>query len=57
MIALTLITGLLLPALLYTLIGTGAITLTLLNLIGVLLLSALSVSVVIAIAALSRAVK
>ena len=57
MIALTLITGLLLPALLSTLIGTGAITLTLLNLIGVLLLSALSVSVVIAIAALSRAVK
>ena len=57
MIALTLITGLLLPALLYALLGTGAITLTLLNLIGVLLLSALSVSVVIAIAALSRAVK
>ena len=57
MIALSLITGLLLPALLYALLGTGAITLTLLNLIGVLLLSALSVSVVIAIAALSRAVK
>jgi hypothetical protein len=57
MIALSLIAGLLLPALLYALLGTGAITLTLLNLIGVLLLSALSVSVLIAIAALSRAVK
>jgi hypothetical protein len=57
MIALTLITGLLLPALLYALLGTGAITLTLLNLIGVLLLSALSVSVVAAIAALSKGVK
>ena len=57
MITITFITGLLLPALLYALLGTGAITLTLLNLIGVLLLSALSVSVVIAIAALSRAVK
>ena len=57
MIGLTLITGLLLPVYLYTLIGTGAITLTLLNLIGVVLLSALSVSVVIAIALLSKAVK
>jgi predicted small integral membrane protein len=57
MITITFITGLLLPALLYALLGTGAITLTLLNLIGVLLLSALSVSVVIAIAALSKAVK
>ena len=57
MIALTLIAGLLLPVYLYALIGTGAITLTLLNLIGVVLLSALSVSVVIAIATLSKAVK
>jgi hypothetical protein len=57
MITITFISGLLLPVYLYALIGTGAITLTLLNLIGVVLLSALSVSVVIAITALSKAVK
>jgi hypothetical protein len=57
MITITFISGLLLPVYLYALIGTGAITLTLLNLIGVVLLSALSVSVVIAIATLSKAVK
>jgi hypothetical protein len=57
MIAITFISGLLLPVYLYALIGTGAITLTLLNIIGVVLLSALSVSVVIAIATLSKAVK
>jgi hypothetical protein len=45
------------PVFLYALIGTGAISLTLLNLIGVLLISLLSVSVLAAIAALSKAVK
>jgi hypothetical protein len=57
MIGLTLTAGLLLPVYLYALIGTGAITLTLLNIIGVVLLSALSLSVVIAIATLSKAGK
>ena len=57
MITITFISGLLLPVYLYALIGTGAITLTLLNIIGVVLLSALSVSVVIAIALLSKAAK
>jgi hypothetical protein len=57
MIAITFIAGLLLPVYLYALIGTGAITLTLLNIIGVVLISALSISVVIAIALLSKAVK
>jgi hypothetical protein len=57
MITITFISGLLLPVYLYALIGTGAITLTLLNIIGVVLLSALSVSVVIAIATLSKAGK
>jgi len=57
MITITFISGLLLPVYLYALIGTGAITLTLLNIIGVVLLSALSVSVVIAITALSKAGK
>ena len=57
MIVISLITAVLLPVYLYVLIGTGAITLTLLNLIGVLLISALSVSVLVMIAALSKAVK
>jgi len=57
MIIISLITGILLPVYLYVLIGTGAITLTLLNIIGVLLISALSLSVVVAIATLSKAVK
>ena len=57
MITITFISGLLLPVYLYALIGTGAITLTLLNLIGVVLISALSISVVIAIALLSKAAK
>ena len=57
MIGLTLTAGLLLPVFLYALMGTGAITLTLINLVGVVLLSALSLSVVIAIFALSKAVK
>jgi hypothetical protein len=57
MLVISLITAVLLPVYLYVLIGTGAITLTLLNLIGVLLISALSVSVLVMIAALSKAVK
>jgi len=57
MIIISFITALLLPVYLYVLIGTGAITLTLLNIIGVLLISALSLSVVVAIATLSKAVK
>ena len=57
MIGLTFTVAALLPGFLYALIGTGAITLTLLNLIGVLLISLLSVSVLAAIAALSKAVK
>jgi len=57
MIVISLITAVLLPVYLYVLIGTGAITITLLNLIGVLLISALSVSVLVMIAALSKAVK
>lgn len=57
MLVIGLITAVLLPAYLYILLGTGAITLTLLNCIGVLLLSALSLSVLVAIAALSKPVK
>ena len=57
MLTIGLITGVLLPVYLYVLLGTGAITLTLLNCIGVLLLTGLSVSVVVMIAALSKAVK
>lgn len=57
MLVIGLITAILLPVYLYVLIGTGVITLTLLNIIGVLLLSALSLSVLVAIAALSKPVK
>ena len=57
MIVVSLITAVLLPAYLYALLGTGAITLTLLNCIGILLLTGLSVSVIVMIAALSKAVK
>lgn len=57
MVVIGLITGVLLPVYLYVLLGTGAITLTLLNCIGVLLLTGLSVSVVVMIAMLSKAVK
>jgi hypothetical protein len=57
MLIIGLITGVLLPVYLYVLLGTGAITLTLLNCIGVLLLTGLSVSVVVMIAMLSKAVK
>ena len=57
MLIIGLITGVLLPVYLYVLLGTGAITLTLLNCIGVLLLTGLSVSVVVMIAILSKAVK
>ena len=53
MVVIRFITGSLLPVYLYVLIGTGQISLTLLNLIGVTLISLLSVSVVIGIAALS----
>jgi hypothetical protein len=57
MVIISLITALLLPVYLFALIGTGVITLTLLNCIGVLLLSGLSVSVLVMITALSKAVK
>ena len=57
MLIIGLITGVLLPVYLYVLLGTGAITLTLLNCIGVLLLTGLSVSVVVMIVMLSKAVK
>jgi hypothetical protein len=57
MLVIGFITGALLPVYLYVLIGTGQIALTLINLIGVTLISLLSVSVVIGIAALSKAVK
>jgi hypothetical protein len=57
MVIISLITALLLPVSLFALIGTGVITLTLLNCIGVLLLSGLSVSVLVMITALSKAVK
>ena len=57
MIVISFITAVLLPAYLYALLGTGAITLTLLNCIGILLLTGLSVSVLVMIAALSKAVK
>jgi hypothetical protein len=57
MLVIGLITAVILPVYLYVLIGTGAITLTLLNIIGVVLLSALSLSVLVAIAALSKPVK
>ena len=53
MLYIGLITGVLLPVYLYVLLGTGAITLTLVNIIGVVILTALAASVVIAIAALS----
>jgi hypothetical protein len=56
-IGITFIIAALLPVYLYVLIGTGAITLTLLNLIGVLLISALCVSLLLAIAVMSKAVK
>ncbi len=57
MLVIGLITAVILPVYLYVLIGTGVITLTLLNIIGVVLLSALSLSVLIGIAALSKPVK
>lgn len=57
MLVIGFITGSLLPVYLYVLIGTGQIALTLINLIGVTLISLLSVSVVVGIAALSKAVK
>ena len=57
MVIISLITALLLPVCLFALIGAGVITLTLLNCIGVLLLSGLSVSVLVMITALSKAVK
>jgi len=57
MIVISLITAVLLPAYLYALLGTGAITLTLLNCIGILLITGLSVSVLVMIVALSKAVK
>ena len=57
MLVISFITSAILPVFLYVLIGTGAITLTLLNIIGVVLLSALSLSVLVAIAALSKPVK
>jgi len=57
MLVIGLITAVILPVYLYVLIGTGVITLTLLNCIGVVLLSALSLSVLVAIAALSKPVK
>lgn len=53
MMIISLITGILLPVYLYTLLGTGAITLTLLNCIGILLITGLSVSVLITIIALN----
>lgn len=53
MIAIGLIAGALLPVYLFVLLGTGAITLTLLNCVGVILISLLSVSVVVMIATLS----
>ena len=57
MLAISFIISALLPVFLYVLLGTGAITLTLLNIIGVVLISSLSLSVLIGIAALSKAVK
>lgn len=57
MLVISFITSALLPVFLYVLLGTGAITLTLLNIIGVVLISCLSLSVLIGIAALSKAVK
>jgi hypothetical protein len=57
MILISLITAVLLPVYLYVLIGTGGITFTLLNCIGVLLLSGLSVSVLVMITALSKGAK
>ena len=53
MLVIALVAGSLLPVYLYALIGSGVITLTLANCIGVLLLSGLAVSVLAAIAALS----
>ena len=57
MIVISFITSAILPVYLYVLIGTGVITLTLLNIIGVVLISSLSLSVLVAIAALSKPVK
>ena len=57
MLVISFITSALLPVFLYVSIGTGAITLTLLNIIGVVLISSLSLSVLVAIAALSKAAK
>ena len=53
MILIALIAGALLPVYLFVLLGTGAITLTLLNCIGVILLSLLATSVVVMIATLA----
>jgi hypothetical protein len=57
MLVISFITSAILPVFLYVLLGTGAITLTLLNIIGVVLISSLSLSVLIGIAALSKAAK
>ena len=57
MIVISLITAILTPVYLYALIGLGSISLTLLNLIGVMLISGLSLSVLIAITALSKGTK
>jgi hypothetical protein len=53
MIILGFITGALLPVYLFVLLGTGAITLTLLNCVGVALISLFATSVVVMIATLS----
>ena len=59
MIIISLITGILLPVYLYTLLGSGAITLTLINCLTVAAICGLSVSVLIATIALNtpKAVK
>lgn len=51
------IVSVLTPVYLYALIGLGVISFTLLNLIGVMLISGLSLSVLIALTALSKGVK
>jgi hypothetical protein len=53
MILIALIAGALLPVYLFVLLGTGAITLTLLNCVGVALISLFATSVVVMIATLS----
>jgi hypothetical protein len=53
MIIVGFITGALLPVYLFVLLGTGAITLTLLNCVGVALISLFATSVVVGIATLS----